>query len=169
MNKDKVTIAFRIANNGYWSCKQVETKILEHISDKDVVINVTKYALDDDFIVKILINKNAVNLFNCTDFMEWCKINIVESRPLIHGFRSESSEDGYKITSVEEYDKVQAFVREKIIDKDVSIVRFHCNCGCDFGVRKSFLPPDRPFKTGLCYVSYCPVCHAICRRAIEEV
>lgn len=175
MNKGKVKIAFSLTNNGYWSCEQVKTKIIEYISDANAEINVTypNNEFDDDFSVDMSVDSSWAYRLNFAEFMEWCETNIVGSRPLIHGFRTESSEDGYKITfkttSVEEYDKVQAFIREKIIGKDGPIVMFHCNCGCGFSVKKSFLPPEQPFKTGLCYVSDCPVCHAICRKAIEEV
>jgi hypothetical protein len=173
MNKGKVKIGFGPANNGYWSCEQVKAKILEYISDSGAEIDVGNNIFDKDFFVDMLVNRSWADRLNFAEFMEWCESNIVRSRPLIHGFHSESSEDGYKITfettSVEEYHLVQSFMREKIIDKDKPIVMFHCNCGCDFGVKKSFLPPEQPFETGLCYISDCPVCHAICRRAMEEV
>jgi hypothetical protein len=92
----------------------------------------------------------------------------IGSKPLIHGFHSKSGEDGYKITfettSAEEYNSVQSFIRERIIDKDKPTVLFHCNCGCDFSVKE-----PRFINALLVYETNCPVCHAICRKAIEEV
>lgn len=92
----------------------------------------------------------------------------IGSKPLIHGFHSKSSEDGYKITfettSAEEYRSVQSFIREKIIDKDKLTVLFHCSCGCDFSVKEPVF-----VKALLVYETYCPACHTICRKAIEEV
>jgi len=175
MNKGKVKIGFGLTNNGYWSCEQVKAKILEYTSDANAEVNVIypNDEFDDDFYVNMSVDSGWAYRLDFAEFMQWCEFNIVGSRPLIHGFHSESSEDGYKITfettSVEEYDKVQAFIRGKIIDKGEPIVLFHCSCGCEFGVKKSFLPPEQPFETGLCYVSDCPACHAICRKAIEEV
>lgn len=170
MNKDKVKINFSLTNNGYWSCEQVKSKILEYISDTDAEINVTypNNEFDDDFSVDMSVDSSWAYRLNFKEFVKWCEFNIVGSRPLIHGFHSESSEDGYKITfettSVEEYNKVQAFIREKIIDKDEPIVLFHCNCGCDFSVKEPLF-----VKALLVYETNCPACHAICRKAIEEV
>lgn len=168
MNKDKVAIAFSLTNNGYWSCEQVKAKILEYISDTDAEINVIKLESDNDFFIDISVDKSWVYYLAYADFMEWCEFNIVGSRPLVHGFHSESSEDGYKITfettSVEEYDKIQSFIREKINDKDKPTVLFHCSCGCDFSVKEPIF-----VKALLVYETKCPKCHATCRRAIEEV
>lgn len=80
----------------------------------------------------------------------------IGSRRLVHGFHSKSSEDGYEITfettSVEEYNKVQDFIREKIIDQDERTVLFHCSCGCDFSVKDGSEGYRHP----------CPKCHTLC-------
>lgn len=168
LRKDKVRITFCLVNNGYWSCEQVKAKILEYISDKDTEINVTKNEFNDGFSIDISLNKNWAYRLNFAEFMEWCEFNIVESRPLVHGFHSESGEDGYKITfettSVEEYNKVQSFIRKNFIDKDKPSVLFHCGCGYDFSVKEPVF-----VDALLVYETNCPACHAICRRAIEEV
>lgn len=169
MNKDKVRIAFSLTNNGHWSCEQVKAKILEYIPYSNTEINVTYPNQEfDDFSIDISVDRNWAYHLDFAEFMQWCEFNIIGSRPLVHGFHSESSEEGYKITfettSAEEYNKVQAFIRGKIIDKDEPIVLFHCNCGCNFSVKEPVF-----VKALLVYETNCPACHAICRRAIEEV
>lgn len=168
MNKGKVRIAFSLTNNGYWSFEQIKAKILEYISDTNAEIIITITEPDNDFLIDISMDRDRAYRLNFSEFMGWCEVNIIEGRPLIHGFHSESGEDGYKITfettSIEEYNKVQSFIREKIIDKDERTVLFHCSCGCDFRVKEPVLVPAL-----LVYVTRCPECNTICRKAIEEV